>query len=583
MLVAQAFVTHFARAVDLFRDPEAKDEQKAAFRTVLALLKADGAVLKVAGDRLLVNDVPADGPTVPPLVQRMVRHQVTEVTLPNDPPPAHLFELLKALAGEPGGQDIPTRLRATGAERVTVAMARLFPDEPAEPAAPPAPPPSTPAPALEIVKQEEPVAPSPREPEEEGFVTHGASPYGTEGLLRGDSMLDTKSPAKPLEGVGPITHDVPPPPPPVPPPPPPPPQSPPPPSPPRAGVSPEPGAVRAPAPAAAPVPLTGALAELDRNPRAANAGDILAEIGRQVEAATKAGRIEQALSLAAAVARIEQKAGGPNERRQYGIALKRMVSKPLLNAVAQLLSSPMHQADAVTVLQRAGPDGMEVLLELLVAASTVGERRHVFTALSQMKEGTDQLIHMLDHPQWFVGRNVAELIGEIGMEEAVPALAKQIDHQDERVRKAAALSLAKMGTAATAEPLRRALRDKSQEVRIQVALGIGGRKSSALAMPLVVAMEEEKDEAVERELILALGRIASPDAVQALIKFAQPSGRLFGRKPTPLRVAAVEALRIAGTPAAVGTLQGLAGDSDRQVKSAAQAAVAELRKKGDPA
>src|SRR5690242_21111131 len=111
MLVAQAFVTHFARAVDLFRDPEAKDEQKAAFRTVLALLKADGAVLKVAGDRLLVNDVPADGPTVPPLVQRMVRHQVTEVTLPNDPPPAHLFELLKALRSEEHTSELQSHVK----------------------------------------------------------------------------------------------------------------------------------------------------------------------------------------------------------------------------------------------------------------------------------------------------------------------------------------------------------------------------------------------------------------------------------------------------------------------------------------
>src|SRR5437763_16230151 len=98
------------------------------------------------------------------------------------------------------------------------------------------------------------------------------------------------------------------------------------------------------------------------------------------------------------------------------------------------------------------------------------------------------------------------------MDDAVPALGKCLDHADERVRKAVGLALAKIGTRGAAEPLRRALRDRSQEVRMQVAVGIGGRKSSALAMPLVVAMEEEKDEAVVRELILALGRIGSPDA-----------------------------------------------------------------------
>jgi HEAT repeat protein len=198
-------------------------------------------------------------------------------------------------------------------------------------------------------------------------------------------------------------------------------------------------------------------------------------------------------------------------------------------------------------------------------------------ALTGMKEGTDQLVHMLGHHQWFVVRNVAELAGELALNEAVPALAQQLDHEDERVRKAVTLALAKIGSTAAAEPLRRALRDKSPEVRMQAAIGVGP-KSSALAMPLVAAMEEEEDEGVERELILALGRIGSPSAVQALIKFAQPGGRLFGRKPAGLRAAAVEALRVAATPAAIGTLEGLTDDGDKQVRAAAQSALADLKR-----
>ena len=116
-------------------------------------------------------------------------------------------------------------------------------------------------------------------------------------------------------------------------------------------------------------------------------------------------------------------------------------------------------------------------------------------------------------------------------------------------------------------------------MRTQAALGVGGRKASPLAMALVVAMEEEEDEAVERELMLALGRIASSAAVQALIKFAQPGGRLFGRQPTTRRTTAVEALRIAATPAAVGTLEGLTDDGDKEVRRAAQSALADLKRK----
>jgi len=256
-----------------------------------------------------------------------------------------------------------------------------------------------------------------------------------------------------------------------------------------------------------------------------------------------------------------------------------MFTKSTLEALAQLTASPSYQADAIVALKRAGADGAEVLLDRLVAASSAEERRHLFSALTQIKQGAGQLAHLLGHNQWFVVRNIAELAGELAAEDAVPALAQQLEHEDERVRKAVALALAKIGSRNTAEPLRRALRDRSPEVRLQVALGVGGRRASPLAMLLTGALEEEKEAEVVRELLLALGRIASPEAVQALIKFVQPSGKLFGRRPTSLRLAAVDALRMAGSPAAVGTLQGLAGDGDREVRAAAQAALADLKKK----
>src|SRR5207244_2486210 len=205
-------------------------------------------------------------------------------------------------------------------------------------------------------------------------------------------------------------------------------------------------------------------------------------------------------------------------------------------AVARAVGGRKHRAEATLALRRAGADAVEVLLRMLVAAPGMSERRAVFDALTQMTEGMEQVVQMLDHDEWFVVRNVAELAGELGMEEAIPALSRQLDHADERVRKAVALGLAKIGSRNAAEPLRRALRDKSSEVRMQVALGIGGRKSSALAMPLVVAMDEETDDAVQRELMLALGRSGSPDAVEALRKFAQATGRIVGAKPSAARL-----------------------------------------------
>ena len=307
-------------------------------------------------------------------------------------------------------------------------------------------------------------------------------------------------------------------------------------------------------------------------------GDVLALLGRQVEIAVGANRLEQALASIVAIVKQEPRVTDLSARRHYGIALRRMYTKALLKGLAHLISVPAHRAEAIVALRRGGADAVELLLDRLIAARDMGERRGAFDALRQMKEGTDQLIQKLDHKEWFVVRNVAELAGELGMDEAVPALSRLLEHREERVRKAAALALAKIGSGSAAEALRRALRDKSPEVRMQVALGVGGRRSSPLAMPLVVAIDGEKDETVQRELILALGRIGTPDAVQALIKVAQPAGRLFGRKSVVLRVAAVEALRLAATAPAVGTLEGLLGDADRQVSAAAREALLELKK-----
>ena len=609
MATLETFATRFAHCVSLFRDPGAKDEQKAEFRALVSLLKDTSVTVRVAGGRIEVNGVPCEGETLTGLVQRLDFHGIGEIALAPDPPPAQLFELMRALAEQPGasGDDIATRLAAAGASRIKIVPAAGTP----APSPPSSAPPSSRQPVASPgdFETRDPIVPKPGAP-----VDRKSHPMGTEGILRGEAWQDIKS--VPLSGVPLVMHDPPPPsaadalpgtaaparapeeeselslsgerPTPQPP-------SAPPSAPPPARAS---GARRVsqappPPPPAAPATSGGrpplpagaadVIAELERSPTAPNVGDLLAALVRNAETAIKQSRFEQVLGVIASIIQVEQRVSETSGmRRQYAIAVRRIYTKPVLQALAHLLGTPKYRADAVAALQRGGAAAVEVLMDLLVAAPTVSERRAVFDALKQMTEGTEQLIQMLDHHEWFVVRNVAELLGELGMDDAVPALARRLDYADERVRKAVALALAKIGTRSAAEPLRRALRDKSLEVRMQVALGIGGRKSSALAMPLVVAMEEEKDETVVRELILALGRIGSPDAVQALIKWAQPAGRIFGRKPLTLRLAAVDALRLAATPAALGTLEGLEDDGDRQIREAAKNAVAELRRPPRP-
>ena len=595
MSTHETLAARFARCVTLFREPGAREDQKAEFRALLGLLKDAAVSLRAAGGRLEINGIPCEGETLTGLVQRLDLHGIGEIALPAEPPPPQLFELFRALAEQPGTDDVPSRLAAAGVDRIRVTLAS--PDTAASPPRPVA---------------------SPDDVESrDAIIPRTSRPTGTEGILRGEPWRDTKS--VPIDGVPFVSHDPPPPPaadalpgtgragrapppasapaspsaPTSPEPPPPPPPAPP--AHPSAGpagaetpraqaAAPVPPAQSPKSPAAGSLPLpAGAadvVAQLTRDPTAPAVGDLLAALVHHAELALKQRRPDQLLGVISAILRVEEtvpEASGM--RRQYAIAVRRVYTKSALDALVYLLPEPKYRADAVAALRRGGAGAVEVLMDRLVAAPTMDERRSAFDALRHMSEGTDQLVHALEHQEWYVVRNVAELIGELGIEGAVPALARRLEHEDERVRKAVALALAKIGTRAAVEPLRRALHDPSAEVRMQVALGIGGQKSAALAMPLVVAMDEEKDESVLRELILALGRIASPDAVQALIKCSQPAGRIFGRKSAALRLAAVEGLRLAGTPAARGTLDGLADDGDRQVREAARAAVSELGRK----
>ena len=74
---------------------------------------------------------------------------------------------------------------------------------------------------------------------------------------------------------------------------------------------------------------------------------------------------------------------------------------------------------------------------------------------------------------------------------------------------------------------------------------------------------------VQAVILAALGKQATDEAVARLLKAAEPEGRLFKRKPTALRVSAVQALAEANTPAALAALRRFADDKEREVRDTA--------------
>ena len=321
--------------------------------------------------------------------------------------------------------------------------------------------------------------------------------------------------------------------------------------------------------------LASMLAAIEAAPDDPAQGEQLNEIVRAADALAAEGDWPGLARTAAALVRAERAAREGTYGRAYGIAIRRMLPKSALEQVARLMPDPELRADALPVLQRMGADATETLLGLLASADRIADRRAYYGALRQMTEGTELLVNMLTHDEWFVVRNVADLCGELRIEAAVPRLARHVSHPDERVRRSVALALVRIGSPATVEPLRQALRDPSPAVRLQMLQAVDGRRNRALAMSIAVLLDDEVRPDLQREMMLALGRIGSSEAVQVLVRAAEPGGRLFNRKPVPVRLAAIDGLREAGAPAA-GALRALLQDDDAEVREAARRSITAL-------
>jgi HEAT repeat protein len=306
-----------------------------------------------------------------------------------------------------------------------------------------------------------------------------------------------------------------------------------------------------------------------------SAGDDLRRVQLEADGAIRRGDWPQVLSIMARIVQDETNVTDPVQRRRHEQVVRGLGSRPVIRALAALSGEGTRESVS-TVLQHIGAEATAALLDLMASADTIKDRREYFTLLTQMREGTDAIVNRLNDEQWYILRNVAELCGELRLAEAAPRLAVHIEHPDARVRRAVAGALAKSGSTQAAAPLRKMLHDSEPTVRLQAVQSLEGQTAKALSMTLAVLLDEESHPDVQRELHLALGRIGSSEALQALVRSSKPGRAFFGRKPTELRLAAVEGLLLCDSPGAHEALRELAEDRDVRVRDAARSALGSL-------
>ena len=306
-----------------------------------------------------------------------------------------------------------------------------------------------------------------------------------------------------------------------------------------------------------------------------NAMRVLEDIGMVAEARAQEGRWEVLARVFEAYLANEAAAEHDADlRRAYTIALRRLTKPTLIRGIAGLLPRRRELREPLqAVLLRLGPDAAEVLIELLTSADSMTDRRAYLAALVKIRDAVPTLIHLLGDTRWYVVRNAADLLGEMRPPEAESALLEVVNHREERVRRSAATALARFGTARSTQALERMLTDAVPEVRMHAVQGLGSAKSPRAVGALARALDREADHEVQAVIFAALGRLATDEAIAHLTKAAEPDGRFFKRKPTALRVSAVQALAEANTPAALAALRRFAADKDREVRDAAARAL----------
>jgi hypothetical protein len=312
------------------------------------------------------------------------------------------------------------------------------------------------------------------------------------------------------------------------------------------------------------------LSQLDSETSAERLPGVLDDLAVRAEEAMREERPAAATEILYRIVRRERDVQELGLKRAFVLTVKRLATPALLRAVvAELASSPETRQDSLAALARAGEEGADVLIERLAAEEGRAERRVCFDALVQLQAGIPTLIHMLGDPRWYVARNAAALLGEMQAREAELPLVALLHHDDERVRHAATLSLMRLGTPRSLQTIQEALKDVAPQIRMQAAASLVGRQESNVTELLLRALDDERDDEAQAAFLLALGQVATPEAVERLIATAEPDRALFRKRSVALRVAAVQALAEARTPEALRALKALQGDRDEDVRATA--------------
>lgn len=304
--------------------------------------------------------------------------------------------------------------------------------------------------------------------------------------------------------------------------------------------------------------------------------DAVSTLEKQYERATKADRWDMArkilIETRGLMADVAPRAG-----QRITTAISHMAEKRHIDQLTSYLNAnPLVNLEPIRdLLSLLGTTAVTAVTGMLGTLEHKPARMMICDFLiAHGRETVDLIGGFIYDKRWYVSRNVAMILGEIGNERGVTFLKKSAAHTDARVR-LETLRAAKRILGGEAEKILRGfLNDPDIDLRRRALRALGQRHSTAVAADLKAQLDPETlpdlDPSEVRELLLTYARVGGAEAAKDLIALVRRVPFFKKSRWQPVRLAAIRALGASPDPAARGELEVLTNDRATDVAEAAR-------------
>lgn len=233
-------------------------------------------------------------------------------------------------------------------------------------------------------------------------------------------------------------------------------------------------------------------------------------------------------------------------------------------------------------LAQLGPDSLNNLINMLGELEHYPARRMLCDHLtSQSSERVDIIGNAVFDRRWYLVRNVAWILGEVGGDRALDFLKRAAEHGDERVRAEVVKALGKIRSDESVKLLLTVLEDDSERISSMAANELGRSKSPlafAALQGLVVDREFARFPRPRIRQLLEALVLCDGERSLATVRSLLKQSSIFGRARLRLvQEEAVNALQGSNHPGAIEFLESLANSKKSALSTVARKALMQLK------